>query len=533
MFLKFFKFNLRFLPILILKMKRKITTVLLIAATLQFQSQIFSSGFENNNGTPLSSYTKINADGLTVPFYAPVLDFDTEAWIQFYDGYDNKIAMSTSWYDPAGTSNDWLITPSITIPATGNPTLYWKAKSYDLEKMDSYDVKISTTNNQQTSFTTTLLSVTSEQPYDFNSRTLDLSAYKGQTIYLAFINKTTDGMYLALDDLYISNSTNCILPSLTGFNSTNLTENSFTVNWNSTAGITNYDTGLTTFTVPVSSTGIQTALTKSFSGLQPATRYQFFLKNGDCGSGWATPKSVWTAALPPYSYDFEYTAENYGEYDSDGWTSGTWVNGTGSASQSGSGYVFNNTSKSFAKNDWIFSYPIKANAGDEITIKYFAQMSTATATPATLKVSAASAPNKESNIQELSSNTISGGNYVEYTSTFTAPESKIYYFGFGNVTPVVAVNASLRLDNVRITKTNLAVQNASAYTMKVYPNPVKDILYIQSGEKIDKTEVYSVDGKLIKTISNSDKVDFSNVVKGIYILKIYTKSGVKTEKIIK
>ena len=441
--------------------------------------------------------------------------------------------MSTSWYDPAGQSNDWLITPQISIPATGNPTLYWKAKSYDFEKMDDYLVKISTTDNQATSFTTTLLTVTDEQPYEFNSRTLDLSAYKGQNIYLAFINNTNDGMYLALDDLYISNSANCILPDLTGFSATNLTENSFTANWNATTGISNYDTGLTTFTVPVSSTGIQTALTKSYSGLQPATRYQFFLKNSDCGSGWATPKSVWTAALPPYSYDFEYTAENYGEYDSDGWTSGTWINGSGSAAQNGEGYVFNNTSKSFAKNDWIFSYPIKANAGDEITIKYFAQMSIATATPATLKISVASAPNKESNIQELSSNSISGGNYVEYTSTFTAPESKVYYFGFGNVTPIVAVNAALRVDNVRITKTNLGVQNNSTSKMKVYPNPVKDILNIQSDEKIERTEIYSLDGKLIKSVSKSAQIDFSHLSKGVYLLKIHTKSGVRTEKIIK
>lgn len=514
-------------------MKKTFTPILLIAIAMQFQSQIFSSGFENNNGTPLSSYSKVNADGLTVPFYAPILDFDNNAWIQYYDGYDNKIAMSTSWYDPAGQSNDWLITPAITIPSTGNPTLYWKAKSYDFEKMDDYELKISTTDNQPSSFTTTLLTVTDEQPYDFNSRTLDLSNYKGQNIYIAFVNNTNDGMYLALDDLYITNSANCAMPNLSGFNTTNLTENSVTINWEANEGITNYNTGLTTFTVPVSSTGIQTALSKSYSNLQPATRYQFFLKNEDCGSGWATPKSVWTAALLPYSYDFEYTAENYGEYDSDGWTSGSWINGTGSASQNGSGYVFNNTSKSFAKNDWIFSYPIKANAGDEITIKYFAQMSFPTATPATLKVSAASAPNKESIFQELSSNTVSGGDYVEYTSTFTAPESKVYYFGFGNVTPIVSVNASLRLDNISINKSNLGTNNISTSKVKVYPNPVKDILSIKSDEKIDKTEVYSMDGKLIKTNLNTDKVDFSNLSKGIYILKMHTKSGVKSEKIIK
>ncbi len=82
-------------------MKRKLLSLAALALMIQFQAQIFSSGFENNNGTPLSAYTTINADGNTVAEWAPVQEFNTEAWIQFYDGYDNKIAFSTSSYDPA------------------------------------------------------------------------------------------------------------------------------------------------------------------------------------------------------------------------------------------------------------------------------------------------------------------------------------------------------------------------------------------------------------------------------------------------
>ena len=67
----------------------------------------------------------------------------------------------------------------------------------------------------------------------------------------------------------------------------------------------------------------------------------------------------------------------------------------------------------------------------------------------------------------------------------------------------------------------------------MYPNPVKDILFIKSNDKIDKVDVYSVDGKLIKSKINSDKIDFSNLPKGIYLVNIHTKSGIKSEKIIK
>lgn len=514
-------------------MKRKILSIGALALITQFNAQIFNAGFENNNGTPLSSFTTINADGNQVASWAPVQEFNTEAWIQFYDGYDSKIAFSTSSYDPAGTSNDWLITPSITLPADGNPTLYWKAKSYDFEFTDSYSIKVSETDNQASSFTTTLLTVDGEQAYDFNARNLDLSAYKGKTIHLAFVNNTTDGYFLALDDLYISNSANCMMPDLSGFTSSNLTEKSFAANWNSTTGINSFDVGLTNFVTPVTSNGIQTATTKSFDNLQPGTRYQFFLKNADCGSGWAGPKSVFTAALLPYAYDFEYTDENYGEYDSDGWSSGTWVNGSGSSAQNGEGYVFNNTSKSFAKNDWIFSYPIRMVANEKVEIKYFAQMGSDEASPATLKLSVANAPEKEAITQELSSNQINGSTYVEYSSTFTADADGVYYFGFGNVTAPVAINSALRIDNIRFAKGDLAVSNVSKNQIKVYPNPVRDILQLESAEKILKAEVYSIDGQLLKTTVESNKIDFSPYSKGLYLIKIFTKAGVQTQKIIK
>ena len=514
-------------------MKSIFTLVYLTVFAFQSQSQIFSSGFENNNGTPLSSYTMINNDGLSVPFYAPVLEFDTAAWIQFYDGYDNKIAFSTSWYDPAGQSDDWLITPAIAIPDGGEPTLYWKAKSYDFENLEDYDVRVSTTDNQMESFTDTVLTVEGEQPFTYITRSLDLSDYQGQTIHLAFVNTTVNGYYLALDDLYLSNSSDCNLPDVIGVTSADLTESSFTVNWDATPGIAMYDVGLTTFTTPVTSEGAQSELTKSYDGLEQATRYQFFLKNADCGSGWATPTSIWTAAIPPYSYDFEYTDENYGEYDSDGWTSYTWINGFGENAQNGDGYVFNNTSTSFDKDDWIFSYPIKLDMDEELTIKYHAKMGVETADPANLIVSVATAPNEDSNIEELSDNTISGGEYVEYTSTYTAAESGVYYFGFGNVTPIVNESAALRLDNITFTSEPLSVKDFSNSAITVFPNPVVDRLYVHADENINGIRLYTIDGKLIKSYEAANEIEFSTYPQGIYLVKVITPKATVVKKIVK
>ncbi|WP_379963465.1 choice-of-anchor J domain-containing protein [Epilithonimonas sp. UC225_85] len=516
-------------------MNKKIISLLALSLVVNINAQVFNAGFENNNGTPLSQFKTINADGLTVPEWGQVQDFNTEAWIQFYDGYDNKIAFSTSYYDPEGQANDWLITPAITIPQNGNPTLYWKGKSYDFEFTDSYAVKVSETNNNQESFTTTLTQIDAEQPFDYASHNLDLSAYKGKTIYLAFVNNTNSGTYLALDDLYISQSANCVMPSVDGFSTSNLKPNSVTINWSATPGITNYDTGLTTFETSVSSKGTTSSTTKAFDNLQSGKRYQFYLKNADCGSGWAGPKSVWTPSELPYSYDFEKTVENFGEYDSDGWASTTWLNGeNGAVAQNGSGYVFNNTSKTTTKNDWIFSYPIYLKKDETVTVKYYSAIGSADASPATLKLTVATSQDKNDIIETLSTDVISTNTYTEFTKTYKANSDNVYYFGFGNTTAPVATTTALRIDNVTFTKSSLAVSDINKKDIKIYPNPVVDQLNIKTDETIKAVEIYSVDGKLLRRIDgNNNKVDFRNYPKGTYLVKIETNKSVTSQKVIK
>lgn len=391
------------------------------------------------------------------------------------------------------------------------------------------------TNDSPESFTT-LTQIDAEQPFDYASHTLDLSDYKGKTIYLAFVNNTNSGTYLALDDLYISQSGNCVMPSLDGFSVSNLKPNSVTINWSATSGITNYDTGLTTFDTSVSSKGITSTTTNSFDNLQAGKRYQFFLKNADCGSGWAGPKSIWAPTELPYSYDFEKTVENYGEYDSDGWASTTWLMGENqSVAQNGSGYAYNNTSTSAAgKNDWLFSYPIYLKNGETVTVKYHTAIGSEEAEPATLKVAVASAPDKSNISVNLSTQTVSQQTYTEHTVSYTATADQVYYIGFGNTTPKVTTTTALRLDNISFTKNNLAVIDINKTNIKTYPNPVIDFLNIKTDDIIKSVEIYAIDGKLIKKIEgNNSKVDFRNYQKGSYLIKIETNKSIVSQKVIK
>lgn len=69
----------------------------------------------------------------------------------------------------------------------------------------------------------------------------------------------------------------------------------------------------------------------------------------------------------------------------------------------------------------------------------------------------------------------------------------------------------------------------------LYPNPVKDILHIKC-DNMQQYDVFSLDGKLIKSLQrNNDEavIDFSNLKRGIYMVRITSDIGIVTRKIVK
>ena len=71
--------------------------------------------------------------------------------------------------------------------------------------------------------------------------------------------------------------------------------------------------------------------------------------------------------------------------------------------------------------------------------------------------------------------------------------------------------------------------------IRVYPNPVKDILSINSETiAISKVEIYSVLGKKLKKInSNFKSISIHDFSSGLYIIRIFSDKGATTKRIIK
>ena len=70
--------------------------------------------------------------------------------------------------------------------------------------------------------------------------------------------------------------------------------------------------------------------------------------------------------------------------------------------------------------------------------------------------------------------------------------------------------------------------------IQIYPNPVKDILIINNEhlQLINNVEICDLLGKTLSTHS-TNKINVSNLPKGVYLVKIYTDKGVKVERVIK
>ena len=121
----------------------------------------------------------------------------------------------------------------------------------------------------------------------------------------------------------------------------------------------------------------------------------------------------------------------------------------------------------------------------------------------------------------------------------------VFYFGrtspffyaieeLGNESKQLTVTNELG-DQAIYTSSTLAVQEFSRTTIIVYPNPVKDILFISVNENFQDLNfiVYDLYGKEVIKTSN-DTIDMSGLTSGLYYLAVTNQNGnVVVKKFIK
>ncbi|HEX4877607.1 MAG TPA: T9SS type A sorting domain-containing protein, partial [Chitinophagaceae bacterium] len=78
-----------------------------------------------------------------------------------------------------------------------------------------------------------------------------------------------------------------------------------------------------------------------------------------------------------------------------------------------------------------------------------------------------------------------------------------------------------------------AVSNIQNPLIKIYPNPAKDVLYIDGFSGNAQLSLYDVTGKLLFTQFLTQRyVNITNLPGGIYLLKITEKKNVTIKKLL-
>lgn len=149
------------------------------------------------------------------------IDGDNEKWEihPFTGAHTGSYSVASySWLNGnVFTPNNWLITPKIAIPNNAMLEFYVAAVSQTYSQ-EHYQIKVSTTDSLVASFTQTIWDET--LPAGNNSwqqRSISLSAFAGQQIYISFLhNQSTNLFAIKVDDVTI-NQYNKSNPPLTGF----------------------------------------------------------------------------------------------------------------------------------------------------------------------------------------------------------------------------------------------------------------------------------------------------------------------------
>lgn len=127
-----------------------------------------------------------------------------------HGGNDCFGSASMSPYSDNLTPDNWLISPSVTVPADG-AVLEWYAGSHSHNRpAEKYSVYVGTYDeiSDVTSLTSLEALFTETLEYEnadvWSHQTLDLTNYAGQTVYICFRHHDTTGQYvLKLDDIFV------------------------------------------------------------------------------------------------------------------------------------------------------------------------------------------------------------------------------------------------------------------------------------------------------------------------------------------
>lgn len=187
-----------------------------------------------------------------------------------------------------------------------------------------------------------------------------------------------------------------------------------------------------------------------------------------------------------------------------------------------------------AANSYLFSRGLNLKSGQTINLK-FDYMGTDAWFPEKMEVLVGTSPSVAAMTQQIwIDEEIINYPYQTASVDFTVPNDGVYYIAFRAFSD--PDQFYLSLDNIKIEQKILATSEAKESTLSFYPNPAKTILTVDNVKEVTDITVYDLSGKNVLNVkpnAKNVKLDVSKLAKGVYMMRVATKDGAKTVKVIK
>ncbi|MDO5655882.1 MAG: choice-of-anchor J domain-containing protein [Flavobacteriaceae bacterium] len=521
--------------------KTLLLAAIAFASFANAQTPVFEEDWDGN-GPGISAWTLIDVDGLTP---APAVSYITDAWsVVDKDGAQGNFggpagdhaAASTSWYTNPGTSNDWLISPEITLPESEISVL-WQSKAQDPGYRDGYELRLApNAGNTVEDFTVVLYSTPNDNAV-WTDHAVSLAEYAGTTVRLAWVNNSTDMFVLLVDNISVEEfsmvAPSCVTLDLPVDGATDVDPGNAVFSWTPAEGdeIASYSFWLGDSPDALTNIGSLTATTTPVTGLDYSTTYYWsIIPTNTAGS--PTGCSVYSfttipSPFDPYCGPLSYLiAEPISHVNFAGIDNASDPNGATS-------------------HEAYFDVTANVNPGETYPITLQGN----TAGPYDTYFTVFIDWNQNGILNDLGEvyevaeplTNSTGADGLSVTMDITVPADAVagetrmrIIKNYGSLQPDPCLSTTFgQAEDYNVIVGTMSVNDITASKFSVYPNPAKSVVNLK-GFDAEKVRVYNMLGQEIRVNFSNNVVNIEKLPVGNYVLQAENAEGeVKTVKFIK
>ncbi|MES2863096.1 MAG: choice-of-anchor J domain-containing protein [Bacteroidota bacterium] len=208
--------------------------------------------------------------------------------------------------------------------------------------------------------------------------------------------------------------------------------------------------------------------------------------------------------------------------------SSNWTARTGTKAMASIAAVPNAT---FPNNeDWLISPSISLGSSGN-TLTFWAKSCDNAYPDETFNVAVSTTDTAVGSFTNISSEIATFGTYVEYSYDLDTYQGQNIYIAIHCTSEDLF---GFMVDDFKVTATALSADSFTLAGVKIYPNPAKDVLNIESSiEVLTKVSITDLNGRVVKEVSNNlSQISLGDLAKGIYMVTIESATAKKVEKLI-